>query len=151
MSRRDRKPEKKPLIGVDLPNPKRQPRVPADNENSDASYPIWRLHLMDIDGPWHWNLDAAKLREIRDKLAKFETMRWAEINGKRNHFLSAESVSKEAVDRLIELQQDDAQDLLYSLSFSGEERLVGIRCGREFRILWWDPEHQVCPSHLKHT
>ena len=52
--------------------------------------------------------------------------------------------------RLRELQQDDS-DGLYELRFGGKERVWGIRRDDRFCILWWDPEHMVCPSTLKNT
>jgi hypothetical protein len=132
-------------------NTKREPRLAIDAENSSKGSPIWRFGILDFDGEWHWNLDAATLRNVRDKLVGFESMTWAEIEGKRHHYLSAGSVSKTALDRLEEIRQDDAADLLFSLACSGPERLIGIRAGREFRLLWWDPEHEVCPSSKKNT
>ncbi len=33
----------------------------------------------------------------------------------------------------------------------GEERLYGFRCDNVFHVVWWDPEHVIWPSHLKHT
>jgi hypothetical protein len=137
---------KTPVISGKIPNPKREPRVEADGENSASSYPIWRVFLMDTNGPWHWDLSPAKLHEIRQKLGEFEGMRWGDIAGRRHHFLSPDSLSTAARKRLQELKQDDADDLLFSLAFSNLERLVGIRAGREFRLLWWDPNHEVSPS-----
>ena len=132
-------------------NLKREPRLAIDADNSSKGSPIWRFGILDFDGKWHWNLDAATLRNVRDKLVSFESMTWAEIAGKRHHYLSSASVSKAAMDRLEEIQQDDAADLLFSLACAGLERLIGIRAGREFRLLWWDPGHEVCPSSKKNT
>lgn len=142
---------KTPVVAVKIANPKREPRVAVDGENSQTKYPIWCVAQMDFEGPWPWTVSAQKLREIHGKLADFEKMLWSAISGTQNHFLSVESVNKKALKRLQELGHDDAADLLYSLRLSGKERVVGIRAGREFRILWWDPEHDVCPSSLKHT
>jgi len=149
--RNKHKSAKTPVVAVAIRNPRREPRVAVDATNSDASYPIWRVSLMDLDGPWPWSLPAAKLQDIQQKLSTFEGMTWAEIVGPRHHTLSTQSVCKKARDRLVELNQDDAADLLFSFAFSGKERLVGIRTGREFRILWWDQLHEVCPSTKKHT
>jgi hypothetical protein len=106
---------------------------------------------MDLDGPWHWNLSAATLREIHAKLSSFETMTWGAISGHRHHYLATTSVCKKAMNRLQQLKQDDAADLLFSFALSGRNRLVGIRAGREFRILWWDPGHEVSPWQKPHT
>jgi len=60
------------------------------------------------------------------------------------------SIIKDAQKRLEELKLDDV-DQLYSLRLNGRERLWGIRSNDKFSILWWDPEHQICPAPLKHT
>lgn len=103
--------QKKPAIAVSLSNPRREPRVAADAENSAAKHPIWCLAQMDLEGPWPWEIDALKLREIHTKLCQFEKMTWGAIAGNRHHFLSVESVCKKAKDRLVELKLDDAADL----------------------------------------
>jgi len=33
----------------------------------------------------------------------------------------------------------------------GELRLYGFRYGNVFHVVWWDPEHVIWPSQLKHT
>jgi len=42
-------------------------------------------------------------------------------------------------------------DALYSLRLSGKLRLWGVRDRSVLQLLWYDPEHQVCPSPLKNT
>lgn len=34
---------------------------------------------------------------------------------------------------------------------TAKERVWGLLVEDVFYLLWWDPEHEVCPSHLKHT
>jgi len=143
--------DKKPAIAVALPKAERKPRVAGDGENSDSKHPIWCLGLMDFDGPWPWTIDATTMREIHSKLVAFERMTWAAISGHRHHFLTSTSLCKAAKDRLIAIKLDDAVDRIYSLALSGVERLIGIRLGREFHFLWWDPRHEVCPSQKKNT
>jgi hypothetical protein len=143
--------KKIPVAGVPVRNLKREPRLAIDADNAAKGTPIWRFGLIDLNGPWHWNLDAATMHAIRDKLVSFESMTWSEIESKRHHFLSAEGLSSGAKKRLAEIRQDDAADLLFSFACSAVERLVGIRTGREFRILWWDSKHDVYPSTKRNT
>jgi hypothetical protein len=117
-------------------------------------YPVWQFSSMDFEGPFGWHpsqkIATSILLEIRTKLAQFESMTWHEIEGRRHHFQPVDSICKEAQQRLAELKQDDL-DGLFSLSLSGPQRVWGIRSGAVFKILWWDPDHQVYPCKLKHT
>lgn len=101
---------------------------------------------------WH-SIEPGKLREVRSKLAQFETMNWREIlldSKKQNHSVD--------VDRLILHAQkwlDDhkyLEEKLVSLRLSGRERIWGYLAEHGVMVvLWWDPDHEVCPSLLKHT
>jgi hypothetical protein len=104
--------------------------------------------------PFGWqDLDAVTLNEIRTKLAQFESMTWNEIlvdSKKQNHSVEVWKLSKEAQERLNATGLGDAEEVV-SLRLSGRERVWGLRQGAVMLILWWDPEHAVCPSLLKHT
>ena len=76
-------------------------------------------------------------------------MTWADVK-KRDHPIERNKIITEAQQRLEELQRDDV-DELWRLRFTGQQRLWGIRNQRVFRILWWDPEHKICPTTKKHT
>ncbi len=52
--------------------------------------------------------------------------------------------------RLIDISKDDC-DELFSLRIMVRQRIRGIKDGNILWLLWWDPEHEVCPSHKKHT
>jgi len=79
-------------------------------------------------------------------------MTWAEISKdkKKYHPIRVDKLATEARKRLEELRQDDV-DVLWSLRVQGKPRIWGIREGRVLKLLWWDPNHEVCPSKLKHT
>ncbi|MDQ1010386.1 hypothetical protein QFZ82_004871 [Streptomyces sp. V4I23] len=51
--------------------------------------------------------------------------------------------------RLDELGFGDRTEI-QRLRFTGKQRLYGFLVGNVF-VLWWDPEHEVYPSPLKHT
>jgi hypothetical protein len=115
--------------------------------------PVWRIGMIDFGGYWGWenlnNVDS--LKSIQDKLRHFEKMTWGEIEKKligkgtqQNHFMPVNKICKDARNRLKEINLDD-QDYLYSLRFSGTERLWGIREAEILYILWWDHDHSVYP------
>lgn len=106
---------------------------------------------MEFQDPFGWHLvTGTKLNDIRGKLAHYETMTWAEIENRLSHLIPRLELCHDAQERLRELKQDDIDHLL-SLRLSGKERVFGILEGSVLRIIWWDPEHQVCPSEKKHT
>jgi len=124
--------------------------LPSYNEHSIS----WHISLMETVDPFGWHvIDRTKAHEIREKLSHFESQTWNEITVKskdRNHSVPIGELCKRAQDRLVELNQDDIDELV-SLRLSGVERVWGIRSKDIFRILWWDPNHQVCPSSKKNT
>jgi hypothetical protein len=64
--------------------------------------------------------------------------------------IPVESFSPEAKKRLKEIDLDD-YDGLWELRVSGKPRVWGILNHNIFYLVWWDPDHKVCPSHLRHT
>lgn len=122
--------------------------------STDSMKPSWHVSTMDLEGPFGWKAATAEhIWEIlHPKLVGFESMTWGEIlnASKRNHWVDVAALSKPARARLAQIKRDDATRLL-SLRLRGEERLWGLRVAHVFQVLWWDPEHAVCPSVLKHT
>lgn len=80
-------------------------------------------------------------------------MTWHEIlmEGKKsNHQVSPESHSKAARSRFREIGLDPAIELV-SLRLASTKRVFGIMDEGILCLLWWDPNHGVCPSRKKHT
>lgn len=67
-----------------------------------------------------------------------------------NHGCLVKQLSKSARKRLKELNLDDYEKL-YSLRLDAKSRVWGIFEDGYFRVLWWDPKHQVYPSKLTNT
>ena len=121
-------------------------------ESAAKKKPIWNLKLFDLEGPWGVCKinKASTLEEIRIKLSNYSTMTWAQIEGDLNHSIEISSCIKKAQKRLIDLQLDDISNL-FSFRFSGKKRLYGKKQNEIFFPVWWDPDHEICPSKLKHT
>lgn len=135
------------------PPPGKSPRAGASPEDANQQTPVWSVSIFDHAGPW--GKDTCKHEEhlwaeIFPKLKNYETMTWAEIyrNKKRDHSVPTYGIIKEARDRLVALKLDD-NDELFRFRLSGEMRVWGIRQGRVFKLLWWDPEHKIWPSAPK--
>jgi hypothetical protein len=109
--------------------------------------------MLDEGGPWGWaKADPQKLGELREKLSNFETMAWNEVfrSGSKNKRIPVEHLCPDAQRRLEKRRLDDVEEL-YELRIAGKPRIWGIRQDAVYYLLWWDPEHTVCPSQLRHT
>jgi hypothetical protein len=126
--------------------PKAQP-----DSNPYRLNPAWRVKRLEMVDPFGWhNMTSEQIHEIRVKLSNFETMTWGEIIGPQNHPIGVGDICKEARDRLSAMMLDDV-DELFSLRLMGTQRIWGILEHNVLTVLWWDPNHQICPSPKKYT
>lgn len=112
----------------------------------------WRFSACDKGGAWAWtSLDAAgKYKRVLEKLHQFETMNWSEIKRGGSHPVEVSMLAKGARDRLTQIKQNDLDDLM-SFHLTGKNRVWCVRDRNIMKVLWWDPDHTVCPSIKKHT
>ena len=135
-------------------------KVPIIDEQGsvDGYCPTWLFSIFDINSEkWGLVVFQQKLSIILNKFKSLETMTWHEIkqqkhdnNKSSNHPIAIYKLSKQAQDRLKEINMDEVPEV-FSLRVSNTFRLLGIRKGAGFQLLWVDPEHEVCPSQKKHT
>ena len=148
-----RSPGQRPNARV-LPADHKQPRTLQGGEPTqhDRETIVWAFSILDQEGPWGWRTAAAQAwwREILPKLQDFESMTWAEImraaggraRGNNNHFVQVEKLTRQAKQRLVEINQDDVSEL-FSLRLSATTRIYGIRDRRALKLLWYDRHHGV--------
>jgi hypothetical protein len=109
---------------------------------------------MEMRDPFGWHgIGREKLEEIRGKLAFLESSTWNDIllvAKTQNHSIPIEKLEGEAQRRLRDLGLEDIDEVI-SLRLSGKERVFGIRYDVALSLLWWDEDHRVCRSELKHT
>lgn len=152
--RRERaKVEKRPRMGVQIDKTKRAFTLgPTRGESED--HLAWRFGQTEMDGPWGWtSIDGAKARDVYQKLVQYEKRTWAEAHRSGSAGVKAiptGSICPDAQRRLEVLKLDDVDELV-EFRLSARERAWGIRLGNVCYVLWWDPEHQVCPSTKHHT
>ena len=143
--------KKKLPISIYNPSGEKEPRVAPDIKRLERENLGWHFRVIDKDGPFGWrNIDRETIWCVIGKLAAFETMTWGEVLGPRNHEIPRSELCPMARVRLGQIKQNDI-DQLVSLHLDGKRIIWGIRDRRYMKILWWDPEHQVCPSAKKHT
>ncbi|MDR3278612.1 MAG: hypothetical protein LBT12_07540 [Oscillospiraceae bacterium] len=98
------------------------------------------------------------MSDVLSRLSSLERQTWGEIfqstagrkSNTRNHFIPVSAIVKDARERLIENNLDE-YDELCSLSISGKERVWGVLSDGVFFIIWYDLNHEICPSEKKNT
>ncbi|MCA8975189.1 MAG: hypothetical protein KDC98_10725 [Planctomycetes bacterium] len=139
-------------IVPNAPAVEKRARVPAQPDPT-RSGPSWRFALLDHEGPFGWNnlTERQTTQKIVERLAKFEGMTWTQImQGTGSHNVALDQLSSDAQRRLRAISLDDV-DQLFSLRVEGRPRVWGILDASVLSIIWWDPEHLVCPSNKKNT
>jgi hypothetical protein len=112
----------------------------------------WRFSSADKGGPFAWTAleDAAQYQIVLRKLAEIETLSETDLRQQGSHPIELHKLSSEAQQRLRDIQHDDV-DSIFSIRVMGAVRVHCIHHLNVMRVLWYDPEHQVCPSVLKNT
>jgi len=132
------------------PNPLKQPK---SKDPEIAGSPLaWRFSGADSDGPFAWTtlIHGSPFKEVIERLHEFEKMNWEQIIRTGSHPIEIWKCEKAARDRLAEIKQDDIDELM-SFRITGLKRVWCIQDRNIMRVLWWDPEHAVCPSPKKNT
>jgi hypothetical protein len=143
---------KKHKVAKHTPNPQPQ-KLPRFRDPEIEGLPLaWRFSGCDKGGPFAWSALAhgAPFQEVIDRLHEFESKSWNEIIRSGSHPIEVYKCEKPAQERLVQIKQDDIDELM-SFRISGKKRVWCIKDRNIMRILWWDPEHQICPSSLKNT
>ena len=115
--------------------------------------PSWNFSICDFEHE-AWSLKTSKdiYSEVIDKLVSFENMRWKDIivrDKDKNHWITCDKLSKPAQKRIRDKQWEYSE--LFSLRLSGKLRLFGYIENGIFNIIWYDKNHEICPSPKKHT
>ncbi|MBI3508814.1 MAG: hypothetical protein HY069_04205 [Chlamydiia bacterium] len=118
---------------------------------SEQARPEFKTGQMDAKGPWGWDyFNPIEMRELLQKIFDSQKLSWQDLRNQGSHLIDRKDLCSEAQKRLIQLQKDDL-DQLFSLRLTGKKRIWGIKEGNILWMLWWDPNHEVCPSIKKHT
>lgn len=126
------------------------PKTPSaiDPRSSGDLSPSWKVAGLQLVSPYGWHeLDGKKLLQIHERLRNFESMTWNAIlvgARKQHHSIALNLLCKEARADL------DRRRLILekvvSLRLTGEERIWGYLTEGVLSLLWWDPDHEICPS-----
>jgi hypothetical protein len=139
---------KKPTAS-EIPLENRVPR--AEATPNEHCCPEFRAGKMDMEGNWGWqNFKPIEMQELLQKIFDSQKLTWQQLRERKSHLVKVEDLTPTAQKRLIAIKQDDL-DELFSLRLTGKKRIWGIKDGNILWLLWWDPEHEICPSLLKNT
>jgi hypothetical protein len=110
-------------------------------------HPAWRVSLLTMETPFGWlAVDQDTARKIQNRLASYESMQWKDIGfGYRCHLIKRTSLCAAAQRHLSDIQQDDV-DSVMSLGIDQMSRVIGILEHNILKVLWWDPNHEACPT-----
>ena len=133
------------------PSQEKKPAAIFD-ENWREMQPAWRVSLLEMYTPFGWTeVDEASAVQIRERLGNYESMKWKEfVPSYRCHFIKRTNLCKEAQAHLEKIEQDDI-DSVMSLGVTQKGRVFGILEHNILKILWWDPDHQICPMEKPNT
>ena len=142
--------KKKPNRKSD-PKPSKQ-AVSEHRLTTEENRLVWQVSTIDPDGEWGWaGIDCPYFfSNIWERMRNLETMTWGDILGRIHHTVAVRNIIKPAQKRLQELGYDDREELV-SFHLTGRQRFWAMRSGNFSYLLWWDPDHAICPSHKKHT
>lgn len=147
--------DKSPKAAFDPATSPKSPREPDyDHDDVLKRKPLWRFQLVDHDGPWGFDQIAPDSTVgLLRKLANFESMTIGELffrGDEPGKSYEVDQMPSRVAARLVEIERDD-ETRLSRLRLDGACRLYGILREHVFYVLWWDPQHEVYPSQLKHT
>lgn len=110
----------------------------------------FRFDHIDPDGDWGWRrLTTGCVQTIGRKLPNLETMTWVEATASGTvgvKDIPVANIIRAAQRRLAQMREHADVGDLWEVRLGNTERLWGVRVGDVCQLLWWDPEHKVCPS-----
>jgi hypothetical protein len=110
---------------------------------------------------WAFNPSGEHMIEIVEFIGQMGQSTWAQIEAMRtggkdrhrkHHSYNVDSFASaaQADFHKAHLGERFGHDM-FRFRLAGEKRLWGFRDHAVFRVVWWDPEHEVCPSEKGHT
>ncbi|MDR2615171.1 MAG: hypothetical protein LBC28_01185 [Oscillospiraceae bacterium] len=132
----------------------------AVKDSTDNLLMVWRFDSIDRDGCFRFDVSREDFNAefILEKIIEYSRREWIRIksdthdnNRSKHHYIRHAELSAEAWERIRAKRLDDHLDGLFSLALDNKIRVLGIREREFFRVIWYDPEHRFCPSHLRNT
>ena|ERR1700677_4816935 len=142
------RPQKRVAFGAN-PSGDKRPAIAADPISYLHLKASWRVRHIQMATPYGWHeLTPQELVYVQGKLSDFETMTWNEIfvlAKKQNHDIPVNELKCEKARKWMEKNMK-GQPTLWTLRFSGAERVWGVFSEGAYQILFWDPKHLIYPT-----
>lgn len=139
---------------------KQEKRTVKNRITYDDMVPAWMFDKIDRNGDFRFDINREDFdsKEIMAKMISYSGMTWSKIirqthddSRSKHHYLKINDLSKFAQDRLRTLGLEEDSDQIFSFAFNNKLRIIGLRERDKFHVLWYDPNHNVCPSFKRHT
>lgn len=111
------------------------------------------------EGDWSWP-DGPEAAILLTFLCDISNSTWDEIRAqqtggknrhKKHHSQAFDSVVLAAQQRITERRLNETFEEFFRFRLGGEQRLWGFQVDGVFYVLWWDQNHMVTPTGLRHT
>jgi hypothetical protein len=157
MAKRDgtRRPKQIPVIPAQSGKPFTDPSdlLPAAHTSTERL--CWRFTHIDHDGPWGTaRIDHTTLLSLIQGLTPFESMKINDLfHGAqpRGKSYDIEKIPDQRAQPRLEALNLSDMTRICSLRPQGKPRIWGFLHGNVFHLVWFDLEHEVWPTALKHT
>ena len=127
--------------------------------NTDVESIVWAFDRIDRNGPFAFDLDKIErnnhLRDIFEKMIQYEGVTWGELKRathdggrSKHHFLNDDGICTDGIKR-IELLCPQETERIFSFALENTLRIIGIRDGVVFHVMWYDPKHEFYQSRKK--
>jgi len=140
----------------------KQPRTQRDPNSIMQLNMKWCCKQADLDGKWSWGQERQWSEQdwntiIQPNLEMFSGLTWADIFAQqtgtkerhnKHHEMEISEIITEAINRWEEIELDQ-YDTIFRFRLSGKKRLWGYRITHTFKLVWWDPTHQIYPTKKK--
>ncbi|MFD1675390.1 MAG6450 family protein [Alicyclobacillus fodiniaquatilis] len=108
--------------------------------STDHLYPTFAFDFVDENKFCLWDADKNYHRGLVATWKKMRSLSWSEI---KNHT----GLRMKRIETKHTLPTNVSEDIeLLEIRVSLEGRLHGFRIDELFQVLWFDPEHEVCPE-----
>lgn len=129
-------------------------------QSTDHKRIVWVYDKIDRSGKFAFDLNRIDFdhKEFLDKMINYSNATWTDVkkqthdnNKSKHHFIAFDELSKDAQKRFESLKLEEYSDSIFSFAFRNKLRILGIRENENFHVLWYDPNHEACPSSKKNT
>lgn len=134
-----------------------QKNIYSGKHSTDGERVQWRFDKLEKTGKFAFDLTREDFdhRKVLEKIIAYSNMTWSEVkaqthdkkNKTKNHFLDLSKLSAEGRSSFCSKGfEGKYEDSVFSFAFQNMLRVIGIRENEKFYAVWFDPNHEFCPS-----